>query len=169
MKFNYSLKEVGGVTSELVLNGAIDARVEFPEESYFINTQNLYVDFENVSLIDSMGIKRWVNFCEKINQSKSLRIYFRKCPQLIVNQINRIVGFLPPNGSVISFYIPVFCSGCDQTFQVFQDVSKIKDQYNHVLDRVTRPSCTSYPHCRNTWELDIVANEYLHFLKESNG
>src|SRR5690606_18959329 len=92
-----------GVLIELI--GRIDEDSHF--ESILKQTFSHYIfDFNGVSLINSCGVREWINLVSKLAQNAS--ITYRHCPQIMIEQMNMVQGFFPPGAKIESFYAPYF-------------------------------------------------------------
>ena len=167
MEFSYSINETGATTLELQLEGFLDEFARLPDDHDFSECKSLYVDFGKVDFINSGGIKLWVNFIDNLERLPELKIYFRKARRMVVDQINLIEGFLPKNAQLLSVYVPVFCNKCENSMEVFQDVSKLNDNYDEIIMRVEDPNCGEFPKCRKEFEIDVIPEQYFRFLSRS--
>src|SRR5687768_7774371 len=104
MSFAISKKPEG---QQLVLEvkGNIDEDANFtpPDLGSFTNVT---LDLEGVTAINSVGIREWIKWMKGFPASVKLGV--RKCPKIIVDQINMVAGFLPAGTTVQSFYVPYY-------------------------------------------------------------
>ncbi len=165
MSFDCNIREASPTTLEMQIAGNLDEHARFPADFDFSKATNLYIDFSLVNFINSGGIKVWVNFSEKLGAFGNLNVHLRKCNRVIIDQVNRTVGFLGPNAKVLSLYIPVFCNKCENSLQVFQEVPSAEIVQEQIFDKIEGcaygPSRTS----RTNWELDFIEEEFFKFLK----
>ena len=168
MNFSISIKNVSTSSKEIFLEGFIDENSEFPSEVDFSAVDKLYINFEKVGFINSGGIKVWVYFCESLEKFPDLKVFLKKCPAKILEQINKTKGFLPKNAKVISAYVPIFCNSCERTFEVFQDMTYLIHDSADLFEKVADPACGSFPRCRNKWERDYCEHSLFKFLEKEN-
>lgn len=64
------------------------------------------VDFNDVKLMNSLGIKKWFDILANLEPDVIINYY--KIPPNIVIQMSLVVGFLPKMSNVISFYAPYY-------------------------------------------------------------
>ena len=145
MEFSFTINETSPTTTELLLSGFLDEFAKLPEDYDYSKVTKLYVDFSKVEFINSGGIKLWVNFIDELERRDDLTIYFRKCRRMVVDQINLIEGFLPKNGHVLSVFVPIFCEKCEKGIEVFQDISKLNEDFDDVMNRAEDPGCGGNP------------------------
>lgn len=149
--------------TRLQIEGSMDEHSDYSSIDMQF-TDIVVFDFNNVEHINSTGIKHWVQWIAKIHDSNpSLKFYFVNCPKPIVDQINMVDGFLPPNSIVKSFKVPYFCEVCDKditcTFVLgreynFQEGKLILNIPDNSCDR---GDCEMEP--------DVVEQKYFKFLK----
>lgn len=70
----------------------------------------LRLDLSKMTYITSVGVKNWINWILKLPASS--RLLLVECPFVMINQINTVYGFLPPQGKVVSFQAPFTCEKC---------------------------------------------------------
>lgn len=166
MDFSHSLKKIDSSTLEIKLSGNFDENATLPNNLDFDGILSLYIDFNKIEFINSGGIKVWINFCQQLEEIETLNVYFRKCKRIIIDQINSIEGFLPKNAEILSFYIPVFCNKCENSFDVFHDIKKLGEDISDVTNRVETTDCDYFPKCRKNFEVDIMPRLFFKFLKK---
>jgi anti-anti-sigma regulatory factor len=143
------------------LRGVIDEDTTFTAID-ILHNPNLIFDLSGVSLINSMGIRNWVNWF-KANHAK--RMTFRNCSKPIVDQINALEGFLPQGSIVESFYVPYHCENCghnDRT--LFRKNHEFKMGTADAKPSVHPPEmkCSK---CSKVMEMDVIEAKYFKFLK----
>ena len=97
MSFDCHIREASPTTLEMQIAGSIDEHAKFPSDFDFSKANHLYIDFSLVNFINSVGIKVWVNFAEKLGSFGNLTVHMRKCNRTVIDQVNKTVGFLGPN------------------------------------------------------------------------
>ncbi len=119
--------------------------------------QTVLIDLGQVDAINSCGIREWIKWIR--SAPESVRFTYRKCPKVIVDQINMVSGFLPPNAAVESFYVPYYsdASGTEKMvlFQkgVHFDAGKL-----HPPEEVKDDGSGE------AMEMDVIETKYFKFL-----
>jgi anti-anti-sigma regulatory factor len=126
------------------------------------NFKNIVIDFENVSEINSCGIREWINFRLRLKDKK---ITFRNCRKIIVDQMNMVHGFLGGSDDseveVESIYLPFYCEDCDiEETRLF-----------NLKDIVTEAGVINLPEvkcskCPGNMEFDEIESQFFNFLKQ---
>ena len=142
------------------LRGSIDEETNFAEIDG--TEPRLIFDLSGVSLINSMGIRNWVNWM-KANRNRSL--VFRNCSKPIVDQINALEGFLPPGSVVESFFVPYVCENCGHADRVLFRRTHEFDQGTADQKQSIRPPELKCPKCGEQMEMDVIEAKYFRFLR----
>ena len=116
----------------------------------------IIVDFNDVTSINSCGIREWINFLLTLKDKK---ITYKNCPKIIVDQMSSVNEFLPQNAKVESIYLPYYCEDCDLEGS---ELRKIKDIYQDNKIIIPEKKCTE---CEKEMEFDEIADVYFLFLK----
>jgi anti-anti-sigma regulatory factor len=145
------------------LSGSMDEHSDYSKVPMDF-THEVIFDFDDIDHINSTGIKHWVQWITKVQDSNpELKFTFINCPKPIVDQINMVDGFLPINSKVKSFKVPYFCETCDKdtvfTFIYGRDYDKKEGKLmlNIPSNRCNRKDCEMEP--------DVVEQKYFKFLK----
>lgn len=155
MAFAIDKKDEGG---KLVLEvkGNVDEDATFTPPEIGGATQ-VSLDLEGVTAINSVGIREWIKWIKTI--PPSVKIGVRRCPKIIVDQINMVAGFLPAGTVVESFFVPYFADASGEEKQVLFENGKeykggdvfppaeVKDDSGEVM------------------EMDVIEAKYFKFLK----
>ena len=154
MSFSISKKMEGSVLV-IDINGNIDEDAAFsPVE--LGPASAVVIDLDKVSAINSVGIREWIRWIKEIPSTVALSV--RRCPKIIVDQINMVAGFLPKGTQVASFYVPYYCDGSGSEKMVLfengkefkgKDInppSEVKDEGGEVM------------------EMDVIPAKYFKFL-----
>lgn len=136
------------------LKGMMDEDMDLSKASQ-VNEKTLIFNFSGVEGINSCGIRDWIEFLGKINGVE--KIIYEQCPQVIIEQMNMVKGFVPDKAEINSFYAPFFCESCDNEEKVLLKASDIKA--NGVPEDLP---CSK---CKNPLEFDAIPNQYFHFIK----
>jgi hypothetical protein len=155
-EFSAKLSET---TSEIILEifGAIDAGAKFPTMQ--IKSKNLVIKFQNVTLMNSYGIKVW---CKWAAELKDLpMIFLDECPFVFAKNFSSIRGFLTPNMKVRSFYVPFYSDASHETKNVLMTLNK--DFTDDGLLNIPK----TFDSKGAEMELDVDKRSYFQFLKKS--
>lgn len=90
-----------------------------------IKGNELTLDLKNITLINSCGIRDWIEF-QKQNFDFT-RVIYRNCPQVIIEQMNIVAGFIHPKGIIESFFAPYYCESSDQEVKLLITPSEVID------------------------------------------
>ncbi|WP_127716668.1 hypothetical protein [Halobacteriovorax sp. HLS] len=138
----------------VLFKGPIDEDSNFDEISKITGTTVTF-DFNEVTLINSCGIREWVNFIEKLDSSTTFS--YINCRQIVIEQINMVKGFIREGARVDSFYAPYYCEGCDQEFKIHLKYTDVTNQ------EAPSVKCTN---CEDTeLEFDAIEAQYFQFIK----
>jgi hypothetical protein len=138
----------------LDISGAMDEDLSY--DNLQLNTPiELVVNFEKIVTINSCGIREWIRW---MMQYANMKITYRLCPKVIVDQINMVDGFLPKDGIVESFFVPYFNEDTGTEIQVLFSQGKEFDQNGihppqEIPDNAGRPM-----------EMDVIESKYFRFL-----
>lgn len=108
-------------TRTLVFDGVIDE--DFTYSQLKCDSSKFVVDFDNLNGINSCGIREWINFVESLGDS--VEIEYNNCPQIVIQQMNMVSGFLTKNAKVIDFYAPYFCEETDEEKMILINASEV--------------------------------------------
>lgn len=136
---------------EFKLSGQIDEDADLS----LLNTDKAKIifDLEQVSLINSCGIRDWVEYQSSLPQAS--QIIYRKCPQVIVEQLNIIKGFIKEGGVVESFFAPYYNDAKDEEVKLLITPADVVDS--------KAPAKTDDE--GNELEFDEIEMQYFNFLK----
>lgn len=134
------------------LIGAIDEDVDF-KELIGLEQKTVSFDFNQVSMINSCGIREWIRFMEKIPEKST--VIYKNCPQIIIEQMNMVHGFFRKGSQIESFYAPYFCESCNKEAKVHILASQVKNR------KAPKENC---PTCNEEMEFDAMEAQYFSFL-----
>lgn len=154
-KLDLTMNIVGNQTS-VQLSGVIDEDAEFGKIKN-ISTAEVVFDFQKVTLINSCGIREWIQCIGALKSGT--KIVYLNCPQIIIEQINMVQGFIPAGASVDSFYAPYFCEDCDDEVKVLLKKDLVKNS------KAPKVQC---PKCNSDLDFDAIESQYFNFLKQGN-
>lgn len=147
------------------LYGYLDESAQLPNMESIATLNSVTFDFKGCGLINSAGVKKWVIAMAELEAHKSLQVYFRNCPPMIVEQFKLIHGFLPAGAKVESVYLPIFCEKCDKEFRILKEAKDIKEDMQSLIDEVKDVDCEVFPKCRKHFDLDFHPQS-IQFLKD---
>lgn len=141
----------------ITLKGHIDEDATF--NGLELNGANkVYVELEGVSAINSCGIREWIKWIRTAPTGS--QIIYRKCPKVIVDQINMVAGFLPENGKVESFYVPYYSDASgNEKMILFKEGVEFKG--NEVF-----PPGEVKDDSGEVMEMDVIEAKYFKFLQK---
>lgn len=135
------------------LSGVID------EDAIFDKIKNLkmskYVfDFNQVNMINSCGIREWIKYLQELEGAE---IKYINCPQIIIEQVNMVHGFIRKGIVVESFFAPYFCANCDTEKKILLKNSEVTNSKAPVKQ------CNT---CKSDLEFDAIEKQYFSFLSQ---
>ena len=150
-------KQQNGSEITVTLGGHIDEDATFGSVT-LEGASKLVLDLEGITAINSCGIREWIKWMRTL--PSAAEIVYRKCPKVIVDQINMVSGFLPEGGKVESFYVPyyseatgnekmvLFCEGSEFKGNEIYPPEETKDEKGELM------------------EMDVIEAKYFKFLKK---
>lgn len=129
------------------------------EDAVFDKIKNLqmksyFFDFNKITMINSCGIREWIKYLQEI---EGAAITYTNCPQIIIEQVNMVHGFIRKGVVVESFYAPYFCPNCDTE-------KKILLKNNEVINsKAPTKQCNT---CKSDLEFDAIEKQYFSFLSQ---
>ncbi len=93
-----------GDKTQVQMIGTIDEDIDF-NQHVLSSEKNIDFDLSGIKSINSCGIREWIKWMGTMSKAQ---IQFMNCPKVIVDQINMVVGFLPSNAKVQSFFVPYY-------------------------------------------------------------
>ena len=155
-QFKAEKNQTGG---ELVihLSGHIDEDATFNGLG-LDGANKITLELGDVSAINSCGIREWIKWVR--TAPNSAQIVYKKCPKVIVDQINMVSGFLPANGKVESFFVPYYsdASGSEKMV-LFNEGKEFKGQEVFPPAEVKDDS-------GEAMEMDVIEAKYFKFLQK---
>ena len=149
-------KKPEGSRLVLELKGNIDEDANFAAPDVG-SAAVVVLDLEGVSAINSVGIREWIKWVKSMPGSVQLCV--RRCPKIIVDQINMVAGFLPATAKVESFYVPYYSdSSGSEKMVLFENGKEFKDGEVHAPPEVKDDS-------GEVMEMDVIEAKYFKFLK----
>lgn len=149
----------------LKLTGSMNESVQLPP-SQEIGPEGLVVDFDGVDSINSVGIKHWVVWVgEVLRTSPQIRIAFRNCTKNIMDQVNGLKGFCPPQAFIESFYVPFYDENSEEVqYVLFANGREYDMDAEDPLASIKIPEVRS-EQTNRLLELDVIPTRYFSFLR----
>lgn len=158
MGLTKSEKQQSGSDVIVTLGGHIDEDAQFTALDLSGAAGKVVVDIEGVTAINSCGIREWVKWIRTAPNTS--QVVFKKCPKVIVDQINMVTGFLPENGKVESFYVPYYSdSSGNEKMVLFEEGKQFNGGEVKPPDEVKDES-------GEVMEMDVIEAKYFKFLKK---
>lgn len=149
--------------ARLSLEGSMDEHSNYEQVALDLIDEVVF-DFDNITHINSAGIKLWIQWHNRIQEKlPRLKFSFINCPKPYVDQINMVEGFIPKDSIVRSFKVPFYCETCEAdksfTFVLGREYKKTETGYEITVPDATceRSDCEMEP--------DVVEAKYFRFLK----
>lgn len=119
------------------------------------NTSRAIFHLENVSNLNSCGIREWIFLISEL--SKSAEIIYQDCSVTFIDQIN-MVPELKANGHITSFFAPYYCSNHGEVNKLIN-----KDKMDEISQTLRAPiyKCDD---CSADLEFDALEDSYFMFL-----
>src|ERR1700722_8163151 len=87
---------------------------------------SVVLDLSDVTAINSVGIREWIKWVKAMPTTVKLSV--RRCPKIIVDQINMVSGFLPPAAVIESFFVPYYADATgSEKMVLFEKDKQYKD------------------------------------------
>lgn len=159
--FTYHVDDKG---LEITCRGQLDEHAKMPS-LHLAGKKPVYINLKEVSYINSRGISIWVTWLRENHKiNPSLKILLKYCPQVIMNQINAVVGFCPSFVLVDSLYVPYHCETCDFVEYVLLQKGVSYNYGTSIVDGQKVPC----PKCAKSMSLDVLPQKYFQFLKSKH-
>ena len=144
---------ITGDDAHVSLEGVIDEDASF-DKIKSLKMKKFIFDFNNITMINSCGIREWIKYLQEIDNAS---VFYINCPQIIIEQVNMVHGFIKKETCIESFYAPYFCENCDVGKKILLN--------NYEVSNMLAPLklCTI---CRNELEFDAIEKQYFSFLNQ---
>jgi hypothetical protein len=150
-------KQQNGDELQVVFSGHIDEDAQFNDLSIG-DAKKVVLDLDGVTAINSCGIREWIKWIRSAGTGAEM--VYRKCPKVIVDQINMVAGFLPENGKVESFYVPYYNDDSgNEKMVLFREGTEFKGADLFPPEPVKDES-------GDPMEMDVIEAKYFKFLKK---
>ena len=149
-------KKLEGSTLVLDVKGNVDEDANFTPPDLGSST-TVALDLHEVTAINSVGIREWIKWVKTMPASVKLSV--RRCPKIIVDQINMVAGFLPAGTVVESFYVPYYADASgNEKMVLFNNGNEFKN--GEVF-----PPGEVKDDAGEVMEMDVIEAKYFKFLK----
>ncbi len=135
------------------ISGQIDEDAEL-ESMHIEGHTKIVFNLENVTMINSCGIRDWVEFQKNI--ADDTKIIYRNCPQVIIEQLNIIKGFIKEGGVIESFYAPYYDEKSDKEIKILITPDEVIDGKAPVKKNAEGDEL----------DFDEIELQYFNFLKK---
>lgn len=142
---------ITGDEAYVSMEGVIDEDANF-EKIKSLQMNKFVFDFNNITMINSCGIREWIKYLDDINGAQ---IVYQNCPQNIIEQVNMVHGFIRKGISVESFFAPYFCVNCDTGKKILLKESEVQN---------SKPPIKYCNTCKGELEFDAIEKQYFSFL-----
>ena len=120
--------------AELIIDKVMDTDVGYPSPSALESVKQLVVNFVNVRILRSVGIKDFVNFIQEVKKLKGVEIIYKNCPPMIPEFCNDVV--------IRSIMAPFYCEACDEECsKLFLTENIDKQAVQRFINGQTCPVC----------------------------
>lgn len=144
---------ITGDEAHVSFEGIIDEDANFDKIKSLKMNQFVF-DFNNVTMINSCGIREWIKYIQEIENAT---ISYINCPHIIIEQVNMVHGFISKGNTVESFYAPYFCTNCDTGKKILLKNSEIINM---------KPPSKTCNTCNGELEFDAIEKQYFSFLSQ---
>jgi anti-anti-sigma regulatory factor len=151
---NVRCEDRGGVAL-IRLVGSIDENFDLERELGGPLPQNCEINCRDVSQVNSLGMKAWVNFFSRA-AARGVQFAFTECSPAIVEQLNYITNFAC-GGRVLSVSLPFNCASCPRELNGVVRSEELR----RASFRVPPIRC---PRCGRAAHFDESPEEYFAFL-----
>ncbi|MCK5882833.1 MAG: hypothetical protein KAG61_04030 [Bacteriovoracaceae bacterium] len=143
------------VDDELIIHfiGQMDEDADF-KKLLDIKASRFVFDFNKIGLLNSCGIREWISFLEGI--PGDVQVTYKNCPQIIIEQMNMVHGFIKEGAKIETFYAPYYCEDCDSETKVLLQTENITEFHAPKIN------CDK---CSKEMEFDAIEAQYFNFLK----
>ncbi|MCK5073805.1 MAG: hypothetical protein KAQ98_10295 [Bacteriovoracaceae bacterium] len=146
-------KQIIDDEARIFISGNIDEDSDF-SEIMELGVKKYVFDFAKVTMLNSCGIREWILLIDKLGENANIR--YKNCPQIVIEQMGMVYGFIKKEARIESFYAPYFCSDCDEEQKILLEAKDIKDQ------KAPSVNCKK---CGMEMEFDEIEEQYFSFMK----
>lgn len=140
-------------TVEVVMQGQINEDSNF-DSLKGLSSKRMILNLKGISHINSCGIREWIEFQKEYFHAEE--VIYQECPQVIVEQMNIVSGFVHKKGIIESFYAPYYSEVIDKEFKLLLKPSDVVDGKAPV--RIDEEG--------GELEFDDIEAQYFNFLRK---
>ena len=144
-----------GTAIEFKISGCIDETLS-GFSNLFSEQANLLINLEEVTAINSVGIREWIKLMRKLKDAK---IHLTHCPKLFIDQVNMVKGVLPENSQIKSFYVPYYSEKKNSENKV------LFERNVHFSEKFINYNTTISGNDGHSYDLDVNPARYFKFIK----
>lgn len=144
------------------VSGYIGENAELFDLNYTGATK-IVMDLGGVNYINSVGVKNWILWTGRF--PKEMIVEVHRCPTLIVNQVNTVVGFLRGDSTVQSLTAPFVCNKCSREEGVLLERGVHYQYAKEASPYFFKSPEKMCPKCNIPMELDAIENKFFNFLR----
>lgn len=126
-----------GDAAHLTITGAINEGSVFPE---IRDCQKLVIEFENLMIFNSCGIRLWLTWSAGLKKVK--KISLENCPVQFIQQANFVSEIIPSNAVITSFFVPFFDEETNESREVKMVRGSDFDENGFTLPKVVNSKGT---------------------------
>ncbi|MFP5519522.1 MAG: hypothetical protein ACLGGX_06435 [Bdellovibrionia bacterium] len=152
-KFEFQVQSQGS-KAILTMSGSIDEDADFSLINLAGHSE-VDMNLQNLKSINSCGIREWIKWLSGLQVGT---IQLQNCPKIIVDQINMVDGFLPPQAKVLSFYVPYYNDDSGSEMNV---LFRYGQEYSD--GKLTPPESVK-DEDGNELEMDVIQAKYFKFI-----
>ncbi len=142
----------------VMLRGDIIEKTDFDALLKQLTSLNITFDMGGVRYLNSTGIRRWVEFLERLDTEAKYE--FVRCSVAFVTQLG-LVDRARGRGQVVSFKAPYYCEMCDRETQQLLQTRHLE---LHDGRTVPEPPAFDCPHCGAALEFDELPERFFAFM-----
>jgi hypothetical protein len=141
---------------QLAFTGEVDLFSATPLKALAVQLgRRVVADLGDIRRINSLGVRSWIEFVQALGDRE---LVFRRCPPVMVEQINTVAGFRG-RARIESVLAPYACERCQEGHQVLLEVGK---DLAPPQDDAPARAC---PRCATPMSLDDLPERYFQFLR----
>ena len=148
--FHYKVEKKDTCTTVFLRGDLVnDVKPSFESLEVLFETRELIFDCEGLGKINSIGVRHWLMFLDRISKAHDFR--FRSCREGFMDTAIMIPGFTR-NRPIDSFYTVMACGGCANEKSILVKVKKKK---------AVRPEAITCEKCGNAMETSENFDDHL--------
>lgn len=145
----------------VMLRGDIIEKTDFDALLAQLTSLNLTFDMGAVRYLNSTGIRRWVEFLERLDTEASYE--FVRCSVAFVTQLG-LVARAVGRGKVVSFMAPYYCEMCDRESQQLLQTESLRV----ADDEIPEAPAFDCQQCGGPLEFDELPERFFAFMQAAN-